>query len=52
MEFIVLLIIWTWSLTPLWANITISVICGIKLILKFLYYTLCFIGITKDDRDI
>lgn len=35
---IILLIVWTWSLTPLWVNVVTSVLCGAKMaihIIKF-----------------
>lgn len=36
---IILLIIWNWSLTPLWVNVVTSVLCGVNMtihIIKFI----------------
>ena len=34
LETIALIIIWTWGLTPLWANITISVLLACSLVFR------------------
>ena len=37
---IMLLILWTWGLTPLWVNIVATTLCGINLIMKIFGYSI------------
>jgi hypothetical protein len=36
MSIITIFVLWTWGLTPLWVNITGTVILGLRMILKVL----------------
>lgn len=45
---IMLIIIWTWGLTPLWANVIISVILGLTISLLTLRVVL---RLVYDDMD-
>jgi hypothetical protein len=36
MSLMVILIMWTWGLTPLWANIVGTVICGLRILVFLL----------------
>ena len=40
MMIIMLLVLWTWGLTPLWVNIVATFLCGINLIMKLFGYSL------------
>lgn len=31
-----IMILWTWGLTPLWVNITGTVLCGLNILIKSL----------------
>lgn len=46
---ILLLILWSWGLTPLWVNIAATVLIGIKISLKLLKLILEFINATKEE---
>lgn len=36
MSIVTIFVLWTWGLTPLWVNITGTVILGLKMIITFL----------------
>lgn len=46
MSIIILLIVWTWGITPLWVNITISGLLWLYFTLKVLLFF-----IEEDERD-
>ena len=37
---LLIMILWTWGLTPLWVNIVGTIFCGVKLILNLIGYSL------------
>ena len=45
---IILLILWTWGLTPLWVNIVCSVLLGIRMALLTARYIIKFV---RDDEN-
>lgn len=49
LEIILCLIIWTWGLTPLWVNVTVSVLA----FMRFTYSTSKALGefMASGDRD-
>ena len=34
-DIVILLILWTWGLTPLWVNIVSSIVLAIRILFKF-----------------
>ena len=53
MLLIYLFILWTWGLTPLWVNITSTVIIGLQILINFLkeYYPEATLNVIVKNED-
>lgn len=38
MDTLMIMIIWTWGITPTWVNVVGTVICGLRLLIRFINF--------------
>ena len=51
MSLLLIMVLWTWGLTPLWVNIVGTVIAGFPLIFSVIGYIVDIIETERVDRE-